>query len=52
MITTTIDQVLLTQSEMSEQGITSVLDNFGTGVRIYYQGDEPIIEQPIQEENV
>jgi hypothetical protein len=52
MITTTIDQVLLTQSEMNEQGITSVFDNFGTGVRIYYQGDEPIIEQPIEEENV
>lgn len=39
----------LTLAEMSNKKITSVLDNFETRVRIYYQGDEPIVETPTEE---
>ena len=44
MILAKTTDILLTQSEMLQNNITSVLDNFETNTRVYYQGDEPIVE--------
>lgn len=44
MIKAKITDLELSKDEISKQKITSILDNFESGERIYYQGDEPIIE--------
>ena len=48
MILAKTTEILLTQSEMLQNNITSVLDNFETDTRVYYQGDEPIVEEIIE----
>jgi len=44
MIKVKITDLELSKDEISKQKITSILDNFESGERIYYQGDEPIVE--------
>lgn len=52
MIHSKINEPILSQKEMSDKNITSVFDNFGTGERIYYQGDEPVGDGPVIEEPI
>jgi len=44
MIKVKITDLELSKDEIPKQKITSILDNFESGERIYYQGDEPIVE--------
>ncbi len=52
MIKVKITDLELSKDEISKQKITSILDNFESGERIYYQGDEPIIEVEAIEQKV
>ena len=52
MIKVKITDLELSKDEISKQKITSILDNFESGERIYYQGDEPIVEVEAVEQKV
>lgn len=52
MIKGKITDLELSKDEISKQNITSILDNFESGERIYYQGDEPVIEVESIEQKV
>lgn len=52
MIKCKITDLELSKDEISKQNITSILDNFESGERIYYQGDEPVIEVESIEQKV
>lgn len=44
MIRCKITDLEFSKSDISKQKITSILDDFESGERIYYQGDEPIVD--------
>jgi len=52
MIKVKITDLELSKDEIPKQKITSILDNFESGERIYYQGDEPIVEVEAVEQKV
>ena len=52
MIKAKITDLELSKDDISKQKITSILDNFESGERIYYQGDEPIVEVEAVEQKV
>lgn len=45
MIKDNIKNKIKTSTEQLELGVTSVLDNFESGERTYYQGDEPVVDE-------
>ena len=52
MIKAKVTDLELSKDEIPKQKITSILDNFESGERIYYQGDEPIVEVEVIEQKV
>jgi hypothetical protein len=52
MIKAKVTDLELSKDEIPKQKITSILDNFESGERIYYQGDEPIVEVEAVEQKV
>ena len=52
MIKAKITDLELSKDDISKQKITSILDSFESGERIYYQGDEPIVEVEAVEQKV
>ena len=52
MIKGKLTDLELSKDDISKQKITSILDNFESGERIYYQGDEPIVEVEVVEQKV
>ena len=52
MIKVKITDLEFSKDDISKQKITSILDNFESGERIYYQGDEPIVEVEAVEQKV
>jgi len=52
MIKAKVTDLEFSKDEISKQKITSILDNFESGERTYYQGDEPIVEVEAVEQKV